>query len=270
MALILEIHHSRDNHWSVPISSIDLNADIGEHDGDRFASDIAIMSVVSSANIACGEHAGSLDVMRQTVRNARDRGIAIGAHPGYPDREGFGRRETGLGIAAIVDSFAHQIQRMAECCASERASLSYVKPHGALYNRAVHDEDLATRLAETVFEFDASLLFLGLPGTFLESAALAAGLRFAREAFIDRGYMSDGTLVPRGMDGALIEDSVAAAERAVTMVRDHSVLAIDGTTLTLMPDSLCVHGDGARALETVSAARAALEAEGFTIEPFAP
>ena len=159
---------------------------------------------------------------------------------------------------------------MAEVCSAEGASLNYIKPHGALYNRAVRDDELATRLSEAILEFDPALIVLGLPHSYLEMAPITAGLQVAREAFIDRGYMPDGTLVPRGTEGALIEDPVVAAQRAVTMVRDNSVQAIDGTSVSVMPDSLCVHGDGARALETVSAARAALEKAGFTIGAFAP
>jgi UPF0271 protein len=207
--------------------------------------------------------------MRQTVATARDLGVAIGAHPGYPDREGFGRREMNLDIETIADSFTSQIQRMAECCNSEAAMLRYVKPHGALYNRAVREKQLAARLAQCVAALDPTLAMLGLAGSFLESAARAAGLTAAREAFIDRGYMPDGTLVPRDKSGALIDDPEAAASRAVTMVRDGTVISVEGTLIRLAADSLCVHGDGARALESVSAARRALENAGVAILPFA-
>jgi len=226
--------------------------------------------VVSSANIACGEHAGSLDVMQKTVSSARDRDVSIGAHPGYPDREGFGRRELSLSLDDIAESFESQIRRMEECCEREGATLRYVKPHGALYNRAARDEELAHRLAECILTINPSLLMLGLFGSFLESVSRADGLGVAREAFIDRGYDSTGALIPRGNDGALIVDPEVAAERAVKLARHEMIRAVDGTPLLIEPDSLCVHGDGARALETVTRARNALERAGITIASFAP
>ncbi len=207
--------------------------------------------------------------MLRTIVNARDRGVSIGAHPGYPDREGFGRRELNLDLDEIAASFEAQVERMAEVCSLQGTALRYVKPHGALYNRAARDEALAVRLAESTRKVDASLMMLGLAGSFLESASRAAGLHVAREAFIDRGYTSSGALAPRGSEGALIDDPTSAARRAVTIARGAPITAVDGNSLTIAADSLCVHGDGARALDTVSAARYALEEEGFTIAPFA-
>jgi UPF0271 protein len=195
--------------------------------------------------------------------------VTIGAHPGYPDREGFGRRELDLSLDEVAASFEAQIERMAETCSLEGAALRYVKPHGALYNRAARDESLANRLAESVKNVDASLMMLGLSASVLESACRAAGVRFAREAFIDRGYTSRGSLVPRENDGALIEDPEFASRRAVTIARGEAITAVDGNALTLVADSLCVHGDGAKALATVTASRHALERDGFTIAAFA-
>jgi UPF0271 protein len=250
--------------------SIDLNADLGEHDGDGYSSDALLLDVVSSANIACGKHAGSLEVMRRTVALAYERGVSIGAHPGYPDREGFGRRETGLSLEHILESFEKQIQNLQACCDAEGARLRYVKPHGALYNRASKDAELASLLADSVARIDSSLVMLALAGSLLESESQSHGLRAAAEAFIDRGYMKDGSLVPRDRDGAIIENPDVAAERAVRLATMGTVKTNDGDIISVKADSLCVHGDSHNALHTVRLAREKLEEEGFTISPFAP
>lgn len=250
------------------IRTIDLNSDLGEHDGDRFAADAALLDVVTSANIACGVHAGSRDVMLETIRAASERGVVVGAHPSYPDREGFGRRELDLPLSVIRRSFEQQLTAISECCALEKVNLSYVKPHGALYNRTARDKELAEVIAESVSEFDSTLFVLALSGSELERAAEMFELGCARESFIDRGYMPDGSLVPRGRDGALIHDPAAAAERAVTMVIEGRVQALDGASVEIRPDSLCVHGDGANALETLRLARKRIEDAGFAIAPF--
>ena len=247
--------------------SIDLNADIGEHDGKDYLRDTAILDVVSSANIACGKHAGSLEVMRRTVALAYERGVSIGAHPGYPDREGFGRRELDLPTDEIVESFQKQIDNMIACCEAEGARLRYVKPHGALYNRAAKDERLATLLAACVWTIDKSLVILALANGALERASRARGLVTAGEAFIDRGYLPDGTLVPRDQAGAIVDDSRLVALRAVDLANG-TVESIDGKQISIDAKSLCVHGDGDHALETVKIARSSLESAGFTIRPF--
>lgn len=251
---------------SIPF--IDLNADLGEHDGDGFSRDLGLLAVASSANIACGGHAGSEEVMRRTIALAHERGVSVGAHPGYPDREGFGRRETGLTPDQIISSYERQLASMTSCCHAEGVRLNYVKPHGALYNRAVRDSELARLIASATVRFDSTLTMLTLPGSVLEAECRAHGLSVAREAFIDRGYLPDGTLVPRTDAGALITDVKAAAQRAVRFARDKSVIAVDGTVITVEPDSLCVHGDGAHARETITAARNSLEHAGFTIRAF--
>jgi UPF0271 protein len=253
---------------SVSIPSIDLNADLGEHDGDGYSRDAAILSVVSSANIACGVHAGSRSVMKRTIAMAYENGVTIGAHPGYPDRPGFGRREIGLPLDSILESFIEQTKAMIECCELEGARLRYVKPHGALYNRAARDEKLADLLAACVLSFDRNLEILGLAGSVAEAATRKRGVTFAREAFIDRGYLADGTLVPRTQAGAFVSDPQSAADRAVKIAREKKIDAVDGTLIDLEADSLCVHGDSEHALETVTAARVALEKAGFTIAPF--
>ena len=227
------------------------------------------MDLASSANIACAEHAGSPEVMRRTVALARERGVSIGAHPGYPDREGFGRRELGLSLDTIVTAYDRQLVRLAKLCEKEGGRMTYVKPHGALYNRVAKDHELAEMLAATTAAFDSSLAILTLPGSALAAAAASHGLTVAREAFIDRGYLADGSLVPRDQPGATIEDPVAAAERAVKIALDRSVEAIDGSVVAVEADSFCVHGDGKNAVAMLKVARSGLERAGFTIGPFA-
>ncbi len=248
--------------------SIDLNADLGEHDGDRFAHDNAILNVVSSASIACGAHAGSVAVMRRTVAAACGRGVSIGAHPAYPDREGFGRRNSALSIADVGRSVVAQIQQLMDCCAGEGAKLGYVKPHGALYNRAVGDAELATELVQRIADLDDSLVILTLPDSALARAAIEAGMNVAREAFLDRAYMADGSLVPRSREGAVIHDTSLAARRALEMARDRRVTTVDGGRIEIDAESFCVHGDSRNALETVTEARHLLEAAGFSIAAF--
>jgi len=252
-----------------PIRSIDLNADLGEHDGAGYPRDDAILDVVSSASVACGGHAGSLSVMRRTVASAYAKGVAIGAHPGFPDRDGFGRRDSTLSVKEIGASVADQIGVLRDSCAAEGARLLYVKPHGALYNRSVADVDVANELVERIRDIDDALVVLTLPASAFGEAAKHAGLSVAREAFIDRAYMSDGTLVPRTRDGAVIHDPGLAATRALTMVSTRRVTTIDGVEIGIDAESFCVHGDSVNALETVSEARRQLEAAGFSIAPFA-
>ena len=260
--------HDQTTSGATQIPFIDLNADLGEHDDDGFSRDLALLAVASSANVACGEHAGSQEVMEQTIENAHEHGVSVGAHPGYPDREGFGRREIGIPIRTILTSYQKQLERMASCCRKVGAPFNYVKPHGALYNRAAKDVELARLIAAATARFDPALTMLTLPGSQLERECREHGLNVAREAFIDRGYMPDGTLVPRTQEGALIEDAYIAASRAVKLARDKSIPAIDGTSISVDPDSLCVHGDGVNALETITTARHALEVAGFTIRAF--
>ncbi|MDO8500242.1 MAG: 5-oxoprolinase subunit PxpA [Gemmatimonadaceae bacterium] len=252
-----------------PLISIDINADLGEHDGDGYAADEAILDVVSSASIACGAHAGSLEVMRRTVVAASERGVSIGAHPGYPDREGFGRRDLQLGPVEMAASIAAQIELLSRCCDEAGARLRYVKPHGALYNRAARDAELAKLLAGCVAQVSESLVVLTLPGSELEREATARGLAVAREAFIDRAYQSDGALVPRDQQGAVIEDPGIAAARAVEIVLDGRVRAMDGSVVAISAQSLCMHGDSRNALATVRLARSRLEESGIRILPFA-
>jgi UPF0271 protein len=249
--------------------SIDLNADLGEHEGDGASSDLAILDLVSSASIACGVHAGSPAVMEMTVKAALERGVSIGAHPSYPDREGFGRREIGMPLEQILESVRDQIISLEQTCAMNGARLAYVKPHGALYNRAARDSELAAKLATVVHSINPRLAMLALSGSALEVESRAVGLNVACEAFIDRAYMSDGTLMPRDRSGAVINDVSIAGGRAVEMAKYGKVRSFEGKPVTVTADSLCVHGDNRYAVQILEKARRRLEEVGFTIAPFA-
>lgn len=250
-------------------TSIDLNADLGEYVGFAGASrDAAILDVVTSANIACGVHAGDREVMRRTVDAAFTRGVSIGAHPSFPDREGFGRREMKMPETELSDEIVAQVEALRECCAAAGAKLRYVKPHGALYNVATRDEDVARVIAQAVKRVDASLTLLGLFNSPMIEEGERAGLTVASEGFPDRGYLADGRLVPRSRDDAVLHDAKTVAKRAIRMARDGYVESVEGTRVAVMPDSLCIHGDNPEAIELVRATREALEASGLTVAPF--
>ena len=230
---------------------IDLNADMGEGVG----ADEALLAVVSSANIACGAHAGDPSVMRRTVRAATAAGVAIGAHPGFPDREHFGRRALAMDAQAIEDSVIYQIAALAGIAAAEGASLAHVKPHGALYNMAAKDQTMADAIASAIASVDASLVMVGLPASALERAAEKAGLAFAAEGFADRAYEPDGSLVARSQPGALITDPAAAAAGALR-------LALGGHVRTI-----CIHSDTPGAAAIGAAVRRALDEAGAVVAP---
>lgn len=248
------------------METIDLNADLGEGCG----SDEELLALVSSASIACGAHAGDERIMRVAIQGALERGVSVGAHPGYADRDGFGRRETGATAAAIRDAVLAQLEIFAAACVDAGATFSHVKPHGALYNRAMREPAAAESIALAVAEFDASLTVLCMPGSRLLQAAEAAGLRAAKEAFLDRAYASAGALVPRTDPEALISDPSTAAARAERMVLSHLVTSIDGIDHAIHADSLCVHGDNPDAVALLRAARSRLENAGVAIAPFHP
>jgi UPF0271 protein len=252
-----------------PLFQIDLNADLGEG-GEPWerSPDRELLALVSSASIACGAHAGDPDRMRRSVAEAASRGVAIGAHPGYPDREGFGRRELHSQPADVAAQVAGQVSGLLRCAADEGARVRYVKPHGAMYNRAAREPELAGAIAEAVYRVDPSLALLGLEGSALLAAAAQAGLRGVAEAFLDRGYAPDGSLVPRNQAGALISDPNTAAARAYRLAREGTLTAVDGTVLRVHAESYCVHGDGLRAADLLKAVRARLQAAGVAIGPF--
>ncbi|HEX9893340.1 MAG TPA: 5-oxoprolinase subunit PxpA [Gemmatimonadales bacterium] len=250
---------------------IDLNADLGESYGRwRLGHDAELFPLVTSANIACGFHAGDPVVMRESVGLARRHGVAIGAHPGYPDLLGFGRRALEAAPAEIEAWMVYQIGALAACCRAEGATLKYVKPHGALYNTAVKDRATAEAIVRAVALVDPALVLLALPRGEMAGAAERLGLPFAREAFVDRNYEPDGSLTPRSRPDAVLSDPVLCADRAARMVLDRIVEARDGTMLELEPDSLCVHGDGPAALTVLRATRERLQQSGVTVAPFAP
>ena len=230
--------------------------------------DAAIMDVVTSANIACGVHAGDRDVMQRTVEAAASRGVAIGAHPSFPDREGFGRREMEMPSSELLDQIVSQVEALAECCNTAGAQLRYVKPHGALYNVAAREAKVARVIAEAVLRVDPSLVLLGMGETPLVAEAEAAGLKVAREAFADRAYLPSGVLAPRDRPWAVLHDTKEVAARSLMMARDKCVYSVDGSRLRVDADSICVHGDNPQAIELVKAVRAALESGGFVVAPF--
>jgi UPF0271 protein len=244
---------------------MDLNADLGE----GAAADNELLTLVTSANVACGAHAGSADTMRDLVRHAREAGVTVGAHPGYPDREGFGRREIGATADDIERWTREQIDALVEICRGEKTALRYVKPHGALYNRAVSDAGAAAAIAAAVRAINGKLMVLGPAGSALLLEAQTAGLRVAAEAFLDRGYADDGTLLPRSHPDALLTDPAVAAERAILLARGEPISSADGQPLLLAADSLCVHSDSPTAVAIATAARARLRAARVKVAPFA-
>jgi UPF0271 protein len=247
---------------------VDLNADIGESSSvDAAGGDELLLRTITSGNIACGEHAGNPSVMRHTVRMAVRAGVSIGAHPGFPDRDGFGRREMSMDPDEIIDVVRSQIDRLRAIANAEGASLRHVKPHGALYNMSAKRADIAEAVAAAVASIDRGLLLVGLPGSELLSAGERCGLGVAAEGFADRSYEADGSLTPRHLSDAVVSDAVRVVERAVRMVRDGTVVALDGTLLKLKIDTICVHGDTPGAATLAHAVRSGLEHAGIVVQP---
>jgi UPF0271 protein len=246
---------------------VDLNADVGEGRRGALGTDAALMRAITSANVACGFHAGDPGVMRDTVALAASHGVAVGAHPGFPDLEGFGRRELQVAPADVEDFVAYQVGALAAIAAAQGVRLQHVKPHGALFNMAARDASLADAIARATAVIDRSLVLFGLPGSELVAAGERAGLRTAREGFADRAYQPDGALVARSEPGSLIVEPERVAERALRMVREGRVDAIDGTVIALAVDTLCVHGDTPGADELAARVRRALEGAGVAVMP---
>jgi 5-oxoprolinase (ATP-hydrolysing) subunit A len=245
---------------------IDLNSDVGESFGAyRMGTDREVMRSISSANVACGYHAGDPGVMRETVRLARGAGVAVGAHPGFPDLVGFGRRELAASPREVEDLVLYQVGALAAIARAEGVALGHVKAHGALYNMAVKDRALADAIARAVTSFDASLVLFGLPGSELLRAGEAAGLKVAAEGFADRAYRPDGSLAPRSQPGAVIHDAAQVVQRALRMIRDRRVTATDGSELPLEVQTLCVHGDTPGAAELALRLREGLAHEGVEV-----
>src|SRR5215510_11441045 len=248
------------------MKSIDLNCDMGESFGAyTIGADDAVMPSITSANVACGFHGGDPSVMRRTVRLARDHGVAVGAHPGFPDLVGFGRREMRISPMEVEDLVLYQIGALAAVARSEGLRLAHVKPHGALYNMAVKDRSLADAIARAVASFDRSLILFGLPNSDLARAGQSAGLQVALEGFADRAYEPDGTLTPRSRAGAVIHDVETVVQRAVRMVTEGVVIASDGSELTMRVDTICTHGDTPGAQSLTRALRKGLERSGVKV-----
>jgi UPF0271 protein len=243
------------------LPSLDFNCDLGEGCGQ----DAAIVPHISSASIACGAHAGDASTMREAVALCLAHGVAIGAHPSFEDREHFGRRELALPIAEIHALVARQIASLASICSEAGTRLRHVKPHGALYNLAARDRDVAAAIADAVRDADPALILYGLADSELTAAGEAAGLPVAHEAFAERAYDADGRLAPRGTPGAVIEGFDDALAQVCRFVRDGIVIARDGRRVPIHADTLCLHGDRADAADFARGLRAALAAEGVPI-----
>lgn len=243
--------------------NVDLNADLGEGAAD----DAALLALVSSANIACGWHAGDARLMQATVAAALARGVAIGAHPSYPDRENFGRSEMQLKPAEVQADLIYQIGALDALVRAQGGRLHHVKPHGALYNQAARDPALADAVAAAVRAVNPGLALYGLAGGELLRAAERAGLRAVAEVFADRGYSNDGSLVPRSQPGAFVDDVGVAVARTLRMVSEGVVQAVSGETVPLQAQTICLHGDGPHALAFARAIHAALMGAGVHLRP---
>ena len=246
---------------------IDLNSDLGESFGLwPMGQDAALMASITSASIACGFHAGDPGAMRETVALAKVHGVAVGAHPGFPDLVGFGRREMTATPQEVEDLVVYQVAALAGLAATQGVPLQHVKAHGALYNMACRDRALADAIARAVAMIDRRLILFGLPGSELLRAGEAAGLPVAAEVFADRAYERDGSLASRSKPGSVIDNTDAVVARAVRMVRDRDVVALDGSSISLEARTICLHGDTPDAAGLARAVRAGLEAAGIEVE----
>ncbi|BEP59183.1 5-oxoprolinase subunit PxpA [Variovorax sp. V118] len=250
--------------------NIDLNSDLGESLGVwRMGDDAAMLDIVSSANVACGFHAGDPAGILRTLRQAKERGVAVGAHVAYRDLVGFGRRNMDVDSADLRADVIYQIGALKGLAAAAGTEVRYVKPHGALYNTIAHDERQARDVIAALREIDASLVLVALAGSPLVGWAEAQGLRVVAEAFADRAYTPQGTLVSRREPGAVLHDANDVAERMLRLANEGTVTAIDGSVVRIRADSICVHGDSPGAVEMARRVRERLVQAGVTIRPFA-
>ena len=243
------------------MTSVDLNCDIGEGCGN----DAELMRYISSANIACGFHAGDEATMRRTVELALENGVAVGAHPGYRDRENFGRTEMSLSRDEVRRLIFDQLEALKAECDRQAAKIRHIKPHGALYNQAAGDRELATTLAEAISEFDSGLTFYGLSGSLMVSEAERVGLKTASEVFADRSYRSDGTLTPRSQPNALIHETETSLTQVLDMINYGRVRSTDAIMVPVKAETICIHGDGPNAVEFAKLIRERLTSEGISI-----
>jgi len=252
---------------------IDLNADLGEADNPAWSkAEYSMLQYISSANIACGGHAGTAQSMRRMARGAKIHGVVIGAHPAYPDKANFGRKSLTLGVdinaAALTASLTKQIIELAEIAASEETFIAYVKPHGALYNDAVKDRETADLIAKTIAMIDPSLTLMGAPKSEMGLAAKRHGLTFIAEGFIDRRYTDEGHLQSRAIDGSVLKTLNTRLEQAKTLATQGTVVTASGSSLSLTVRTLCLHGDSDGAVDTARMVRRELETIGITIKAF--
>ncbi len=247
---------------------VDLNCDMGESFGAyRIGADEAVFPYITSANVACGFHGGDPGVMRATLAAAAEHGVAVGAHPGLPDLIGFGRRTMDVSPADVYDMVVYQVGALMGFAAAAGTTLQHVKAHGALYNMAAASAPLAAAIAHAVRDVDSGLVLFGLPGSHLISEGERAGLRTACEAFADRNYLRDGSLVSRKRADAQIHDADEAVRRAIRMVRGGTILSVDGEEIALRADTICLHGDGPHAAEFAKRLRGAFDEAGIGVAP---
>lgn len=250
------------------MKKVDLNCDLGESFGAyTIGLDARVIPHISSANVACGYHAGDPAVMRKTVAMAARAGVAVGAHPGFPDLVGFGRRNMTVSPDEAYEYMLYQLGALSAFAKAAGVRLQHVKPHGALYNMAGKDAALAAAIARAIYDFDPSLILLGLSGSAMLTEGEKLGLRCAKEVFADRGYNEDGSLVSRKLPGAMITDENLAIERVLRMLEHGEVEAVTGKVIPIEADSVCVHGDNEHAVEFVTKIRAAIEAHGMQVAP---
>lgn len=250
------------------MKTVDLNADLGESYGRySISNDAKIIPLISSANVACGFHAGDPMVLMDTLQNIKESGTTgLGAHPSYPDRQGFGRRYMDMSHEEIRAFLLYQLAAIDGMAKTVGLSLNHVKPHGALYNQTFEDYELARTIAKTVKEFNPALKLMGLANNNLVKAGEEIGLQVIHEVFADRSYESDGTLVKRQKEGAMITDIALAVDRVVQMVTEGKVMSIDGQDIAIQADSICVHGDNDKALDFVREIRQGLNNKGVKID----
>ncbi len=232
----------------------------------NMGNDAEIMPLISSVNIACGFHAGDANTIAKTIELAAENDVAIGAHPSFPDLQGFGRRKMSLKPAEIYNLVLYQTSALKGMCEAKGAKLSHVKPHGALYNLASSDRKTARAICEAVRDIDSDLILYGLSGSALVSEAALAGLTAANEVFADRSYQNDGMLTPRDTEGAFITDPTVSVSQVLEMVKHGTVTALDGTSVNLNAETICIHGDGAKAFEFTKLVRKCLDSNGIAVE----
>lgn len=252
------------------VNRIDLNSDMGESFGPYTigAPTASLLPHLTSANVACGFHAGDPRIMRETVHLARDAGVGVGAHVGYPDREGFGRRAIAMSFEEIATAVLYQIGAIEAFCREAAVVLRHVKAHGALYNQGERDEGVAAALVEGVRRFGAPLVLVASPRSAMEEAARAAGIAVAREGFADRAYRADGTLVPRREAGSVLTDPTAVAARAVRLATEGRIGTAEGSDIALAVDTICIHGDTPGSDVLAGAIHRALRAAGVRVTAF--